>query len=107
MAEFDQHMPVTLAGIVKRVEWVNAHAYVDVDVRDRSGKTVRWTLETASPDALLSRGWKRDTIRIGDYVRVYAYQAKDKGSLAEARVFVLSDGRKLLSGQIDDGGPEK
>ena len=107
MAEFDQRMPVTLAGIVKRVEWVNPHTYFDVDVSDQSGKTVRWTLETGSPGALLSHGWKRDTIKIGDYVRVYAYQAKDKTSLAAARVVVLSDGRKLFGGQTDDGGPEK
>lgn len=107
MAEFDQRAPVTLEGTVSRIEWVNPHAHFDVDVKSQTGKAVRWTLETGSPGALLARGWKRDTIRIGDYVRVYAYQAKDKSSLAAARAVVLRDGRKFFGGQTDDGGPKK
>ncbi len=107
LAEFDYRSPVTLEGIVKRVEWVNPHTYCDVDVKDQSGKAATWTLETGSPGSLASRGWTRDTIKVGDYVKVYAYQAKDKSSLAAARSVILKDGRKFFGGQTDDGGPEK
>jgi hypothetical protein len=107
MAEFDQRKPVTLEGVVTNVEWINPHTFFYIDVKDKGGKNVRWALETGSPSALLSRGWTRDTIKIGDRVKVYAYRAKDKDSLAAARSVVLKDGRTLFGGQTDDGGPPK
>jgi Family of unknown function (DUF6152) len=78
MAEFDQRKPVTLEGVVTNVEWINPHTFFYIDVKDKGGKSVKWALETGSPSALLSRGWTRDTIKIGDRVKVYAYRAKDK-----------------------------
>ena len=107
MAEFDQRKSVTLEGVVTNVEWTNPHTYFYVDVKDSAGKTVKWALETGSPSALLSRGWTRDTIKVGDRIRVYAYRAKDKETLAAARSVVLKDGRTLFGGQTDDGGPPK
>jgi len=107
MAEFDERQPVMLEGVVTNVEWINPHAFFYVDVTDQGGKTLKWALETGSPSALLSRGWTRDTIKVGDHIKVYAYRAKDKGSLAAARSVVLKDGRTLFGGQTDDGGPPK
>jgi len=107
MAEFDQRKPVTLEGVVTSVEWINPHSYFYLDVKDKSGKTVKWVLETGSPSALLSRGWARDTIKVGDTVKVYAYRAKDKDTLAAARSVMLKNGRTLFGGQTDDGGPTK
>ena len=107
MAEFDQRKPVTLEGVVTNVEWTNPHTFFYVDVKDKTGKTVNWALETGSPSVLIARGWTRDTMKVGDRVKVYAYRAKDKETLAAARSVVLKDGRTLFGGQTDDGGPPK
>jgi hypothetical protein len=107
MAEFDGHKPVSIEGMVSKVEWINPHTFFYVDVKDASGKTVRWALETGSPSALMARGWTRDTIRAGDHVKVTGYLAKENPNLAAARAVTLSDGRTLFGGQTDDGGPTK
>jgi hypothetical protein len=107
MAEFDQRKPVTLEGLVTNVEWINPHTYFYVNVKDKGGKVASWALETGSPNALLSRGWTRDTIKVGDYVKVYAYRAKENDSRAAARSVTLKDGRTLFGGQTDDGGPAR
>ena len=78
-----------------------------MDVKDNAGKTVKWALETGSPSVLIARGWTRDTLKVGDRVKVYGYSAKDKETLAAARSLVLKDGRTLFGGQTDDGGPPK
>jgi len=107
MAEFDRRTPIVLEGVVMNIEWINPHTYFYVDVKDQNGTTVRWALETGSPSALISRGWKRGTMKMGDHIKVYAYRAKDKRNLAAARSVTLADGRTLFGGQTDDGGPVK
>jgi Family of unknown function (DUF6152) len=108
LAEFDQRSPVALEGVITSVEWINPHAYFYMDVKDRSGRNVRWALETGSPGALNARGWTRDTVKAGDRVKVDAYRAKDRSSnLAAARSVTLIDGRTFFGGQMDDGGPLK
>ena len=69
-AEFDEHRPVTVRGIVTRFEWNNPHALMYVDVKDASGETVNWAVEWASPIELRAAGWSRDTIHVGDAVTV-------------------------------------
>ena len=111
-AEYDQSKPLTLKGVVKKVGWVNPHAYVWVDVKDESGKTVTWALETLSPNALSRSGWKRDSLKEGDVVTVEGFAAKDSRPLPDgsthgnARAFVTVDGRRVYSGNADDGGPK-
>jgi len=107
MAEFDQRTPVVLEGVVTSFEWINPHTFFYVDVKEPSGKTVGWALETGSPSVLIARGWKRDTMKLGDHVKVYAYRAKERPNLAAARSVTFSDGRTLFGGQTDDGGPVK
>jgi len=107
MAEFDQRQPVTVEGVVTAVKWQNPHTFFYVDVKDGNGKTVNWGLETGSPNALILRGWTRETMKQGDRVSVRAYRAKDGGKLAAARSVTLADGRTLFGGQMDDGGPER
>jgi len=107
MAEFDQRTPIVLEGVVTSVEWINPHTFFYVDVKEPSGKTVGWALETGSPSVLIARGWKRDTMKLGDHVKVYAYRAKERPNLAAARSVTFSDGRTLFGGQTDDGGPVK
>jgi len=104
-AEFDQNKPITLAGTVTKVEWMNPHTHFYIDVKDESGKVINWDLETGSPNALARRGWTRRSLNEGDVVTVQAFRAKDGTNLASARTVTLSDGRKVFAGSADDGGP--
>ena len=76
-AEYDANKPVNIKGVVAKLAWVNPHAYIYVDTKDASGKTSRYAFETSSPNALLRRGWKRDSLKEGDEVTVDGYLAKD------------------------------
>ena len=107
MAEFDQNQKISMAGVVTAVKWQNPHTFFYVDVADKSGKIVNWTLETGSPNALILRGWRRDTMKLGDHVSVRGYRAKAGSNRGAARSVTLADGRTLFGGQMDDGGPEQ
>jgi hypothetical protein len=110
-AEYDASKTVTVKGIVKKVAWVNPHAYVYVEVAGEGGKVTTWAFESLSPNALQVRGWSRNSLKPGDHVTVDAYLAKDgkpldDGSLhANSKLFTLEDGRKVFAGSsADDGG---
>ena len=104
-AEFDPGKPITLSGVVTKVEWMNPHAHFIIDVKDDKGNVVSWDLETGSPNALARRGWTRHSLKEGDVVTVQAFRAKDGSSLASARMVTLADGRRVFGGSADDGGP--
>ena len=104
-AEFDINKPVTLTGVVTKVEWMNPHARFYLDVKDENGNVVNWDLETGSPNGLLRRGWNRHSLKEGDVVTVQAYRAKDGTNMASARLVTLADGRKVFAGSAEDGGP--
>jgi hypothetical protein len=109
-AEYDSNRPINFKGVVKKVEWVNPHAYVWVDTTDASGKTVTWALETLSPNALSRQGWTRYSLKSGDQVTVEGFAAKDPRPLPDgsthgnARAFIV-DGKRVYSGNAEDGGP--
>ena len=104
-AEFDASKPITLVGVVTKVEWMNPHTHFYMDVKDESGKVTNWDLETGSPNALSRRGWTRHSLNEGDMVTVQASRAKDGSNLASARTVKLADGRSVFAGSADDGGP--
>ena len=104
-AEFDPGKPITLTGVVTKVEWMNPHAHFYIDVKDDKGNVVNWDLETGSPNALARRGWTRHSLKEGDNVTVQAFRAKDGSSLGSARMVTLADGRRVFGGSADDGGP--
>lgn len=106
-AEFDGSKPVTLEGVVTKVEWANPHVYFYVDVKDGSSGTANWACETGGPNALIRQGWKRDSMKTGDRVTVNGYLAKDGSKTCDARQVTLADGRKIFSGSADDGGPKQ
>jgi hypothetical protein len=112
-AEYDSTKPISVQGTVRKLAWVNPHAYIYVDVKEADGKIVTWAFETLSPNALARQGWNRDSLKYGDPVSVDGYRARDPrplpdGSLhGNARVIVRPDGRKVFSGPADDGGPSK
>ena len=105
-AEYDEKKPVTLKGMVTKVEWANPHARFYVDVKDDKGNVTNWNLELASPNVLMRNGWKRNSLQVGDAVEVSGSQAKDGSNMANARTVTLSDGRKVFAGSSGDGGPQ-
>jgi hypothetical protein len=104
-AEFDLSQRVTLQGRVTKVEWMNPHVYVYVDV-SAGGKMANWACETAGPNTLARQGWSRTSLKIGDRVTVMGYRARDGSYVASAREVVLADGRKVFVGSAQDGGPK-
>jgi hypothetical protein len=105
-AVFDVSKPVTLSGVITKVEWSNPHVYFYADVKGTGGKIVNWTFQMASPQSLVKRGWTRDTLRVRDHIAVMGYQARGDALVASAREVVLMDGRKLITGCTYDGGPQ-
>lgn len=105
-AEFDGTKPIQLKGSVTKIDWTNPHVYFYIDVKGADGKVENWGCETAGPGGLLRRGWKRDSLKVGDEVTVNGYRAKDGSRLADARHITLPDGRRIFGGTPGDGGPE-
>ena len=106
-AEFDTKKPVTLKGVVTKIEWMNPHAWFYIDVTDDQGKVEHWQCETGAPIELLRRGWRKNNLKIGDQVTVEAFRAKDATNTVSARLVTLPDGRKVFSGSATDEGPKE
>lgn len=95
-AEYDSKKPVTLKGIVTKVDWMNPHVYFYLDVTDESGKVTNWGLEMGPPNGLQRAGWTRNTMKVGDEVVVEGTLAKDGTNQANARsVTMANTGKKL------------
>lgn len=106
-AEYDSNKPITLKGKVTKVDWLNPHSWVHIDVTDASGKTVNWQCETAPPNALYRQGWRKDSLKEGDEVTIDGFQAKDATATMTARSVTLANGRKMFAGSNTDGGPQE
>ncbi len=104
-AEFDPNRPLRLEGPVVRVEWVNPHTWIHMEVTTDSGSKEIWMVEGGTPNSLLRRGLKRDTIKIGQVVVVDGYQAKDRSNRANGRDVTFLDGRKFFLGSSGTGAP--
>ena len=107
VAEFDAGKPVTLVGVVTKLDWRNPHAFFYIDVKDDQGNIVNWALELGSPNALIRAGWNRDAVKVGEKVTVAGYAARDGSKLANARTVTFADGRAVFAGSSGDGGPLK
>src|SRR5579864_9524544 len=106
-AEYDANKPITLNGVVTKLDWTNPHARFYVDVKDKSGNVTNWNLELASPNALRRLGWTRDILKVGDKVSVFVAPAKDGAKMANARTVTLADGRKMVAGiAAEQGGTQ-
>ena len=104
-AEFDPNRPLILKGPVVRVEWVNPHTWIHLEVTAESGDKEVWMVEGGTPNSLLRRGLKRDTIKIGQVIVVDGYQAKDRSNRANGRDVTFEDGRKFFLGSSGTGAP--
>ena len=97
-AEFDSEKPVTVKGTVTKMDWVNPHSWIYVDVKDQSGKVVNWRFEMGPVNALLRMGWRKDSIPAGTAVEIQGYRTKSGQPVANAKQVKLPDGRELFSG---------
>ena len=105
-AEFDANLPISLTGVVTKIEWSNPHVWFFIDVTDESGAIANWGWEMGSPNGLMRQGWTRNSMAIGDVVSVEGSGAKDGGNRANARVVLLSaTGERLFAASSQGQAP--
>jgi Family of unknown function (DUF6152) len=102
-AEFDANKPVIVNGTVNKMDWVNPHSWIYVDVKGADGTVVTWRFEMGPPNALLRMGWRKDSIPPGTEVKIEGYRAKSGQPVANAKTVTLPDGRELFSGGSTPG----
>ena len=95
-AVFDEDQSVTLKGVVSKVEWVNPHVYLYMDVTGADGKVTVWSIETFPPTTLRRAGLTRDTLGLGETITLLGYKARNGTPLAFLRQITFADGRELL-----------
>jgi hypothetical protein len=103
--EFDPSRPILLKGKVTKIEWVNPHAWIHVEVSKPDGTKEVWMIEGGSPNSLLRRGVTKETLLVGTEVVVDGYQARDHTTRANGRNVTFTDGRKLFLGSSGTGAP--
>lgn len=94
--EFDVERPVELTGIVSKVEMINPHSWIHIDVAEEAGTTTTWMIEGGSPNALYRRGITKNSVPIGAELYVFGYRARDGGLRAVGRTITFSDGSSLF-----------
>ena len=99
-AEFDATKPVALRGTITKMEWINPHAWIHLDVTNEDGTVESWMIEAGPPGALVRRGWSRDSVVLGTEVLVEGYQALDGANRANGRDVTFPDGRRLFAGSV-------
>jgi len=105
-AEYDGKKTVTLNGAVSKVDWMNPHIWVHIDVKDDKGNVARWSCEGGNPNSLRRLGWQRDTLKTGDQVTIAGFRAKDGTNTCNMRSVKLPDGKSVFAGSSGDGGPQ-
>jgi len=106
-AEFDANKPVTIKGTVVKMEWVNPHTWIHIDATGPDGKVERWAVEGGAPNALIRRGWTKNSVPLGVQIVVEGFQAKDGSFRANGRDITFPDGKKLFIGSEGTGAPEE
>jgi hypothetical protein len=106
-AEFDSSKPVSLEGVVTKIDWMNPHIWLYVDTKDESGAAAHWQCEGGPPNALTRQGWSKDSLKTGDQVTIDGFRAKDGTNTCNARSVKLPNGKSVFAGSAEDGGPSK
>lgn len=104
-AEFDVNKPIKLEGTVTKMEWINPHAWIHIDVKREGGKVEKWMIEGGTPNTLLRRGFTKKSLLPGMEIVVDGYRAKDGSMKANGRDLTFPDGRKLFLGSSGTGAP--
>lgn len=105
-AEFDAKKPVKLTGTVTKVEWVNPHSWIHMNVKNPDGTVTAWAIEGGTPNVLLRRGINKNSLPAGTEIMVLGYAAKDGSRRANGRDILFPDGRKLFMGSSGRGAPQ-
>ena len=106
-AQYDVNKPITLTGKVTKVEWTNPHIYIFADVKDeKSGEVVNWAFEMGGPNALIRRGWTRNSLKPDDLVTFEGSLARDGSPLVNARSLVMTEsGKRMFAGSSEGDEP--
>jgi hypothetical protein len=104
-AEFDATKPVRIEGKINRMEWINPHSWLHVDVTNEDGSVDAWMVEAGPAGVLVRRGWNRDSIVVGTEVVVEGYQARDGSNRVNGRDVTLPNGERLFAGSEGPGAP--
>ena len=104
-AEFDANRSVTLTGTVTKMEWINPHSWIHIDVKNDDGTVDSWMIEGGAPNALLRRGFNKNSLQPGTVILVEGYQAKDGAMRANGRDIIFEDGTILFLGSSGTGAP--
>ena len=104
-AEFDARRPISFKGTVSKVEWVNPHVWIHVDVKKPDGTKEAWAIEGGTPNVLFRRGVTKQSLKAGVEVAIDGYQAKDGTHRANGRDLTLTSGQKLFLGSSGTGAP--
>lgn len=105
-AEFDANKPVTLRGTITKMEWINPHTWMHLEVKNDDGTTTAWMIEGGTPNTLLRRGFTKESVKVGTEITVEGYQAKNGANRANGRDLVLPDGSRLFMGSSGIGAPD-
>jgi hypothetical protein len=97
-AEFDDKKPVHLVGKVTKMEWINPHAWIHIDVTEPDGKVTSWMVECGSPNIMLRRGFTKESLEFGSEIDVEGYRAKNGSNRANGSSVTFKDGRRLFVG---------
>ncbi len=104
-AEFDGNKPVTLRGVVTKMEWINPHSWIHLDVKNPDGSITKWMIEGGTPNTLLRRGFTKTSLKNGTEILVEGFRAKNGANRANGRDLVLPDGKRLFLGSSGTGAP--
>src|SRR5205823_13080947 len=104
-SEFDGDKPVKFTGVVTKMEWVNPHSWIHLDVKRPDGTVEKWMIEGGTPNTLVRRGFTKNSLAIGTEIKVDGYQAKDGSMRGNGRDLTLPDGKKLFMGSSGTGAP--
>jgi hypothetical protein len=104
-AEFDADKPIKFDATVTKVEWINPHTWLHIDVKKPDGQTEEWMIEGGTPNTLYRRGITKDSLKPGEAIVVSGYQAKDGSKRGNGRDLTLPDGRTLFLGSTGSGAP--
>ena len=105
-AEFDAKRPVKLRGTVTKMEWINPHVWIHVDVKMPDGMVEAWAIEAGTPNVLFRRGLKKDALLPGTEIEIDGYRTKDGTHRANGRNLTLPNGQTLFVGSSGTGAPE-
>ena len=104
-AEFDANQPITLKGTVVRMDWINPHSWIHLDVKNADGSVTRWMVEGGTPNTLGRRGFTKASLQPGTEITVEGFRAKNGANRANGADLILPDGRRLFMGSSGTGSP--